>query len=188
MRINQADLPSFLSTAEILQVSGLQEQQQEEISDDKNVTVEDDVSQDTVVEIKEETDLSDSERSHSEVETVDHENGLKRKYSEIASNEETEDLKLEDTSNEIEVEEKEEELWDDVKTVSFEFIKSARSKHSDGLLLTHDRNYRFSKNQTARSGKAHYYYCSERNSGCKASAVIQKLERFDEREGRKYLG
>ena len=189
VRLSQADLPAFLSAAETLQVSGLLEHQQLSEGDHQNVTVEEDVGEDqeTVVEIEEGTDLSDSGRSHSEVEPVDHENipplKRKRKFSEIESTEETKDLKLKDTFDDIDVGE-EEELWDDVKTVSFEFIKSTRSKHSDGLLVTHDRSYRFSKNQTARSGKAHYYYCSERNSGCKASAVIQKLERFDEIEGR----
>ena len=42
-----------------------------------------------------------------------------------------------------EQEQEEDQQWDDVKSVSFEFIKSGKS-NVEGILVTHDRNYRVS--------------------------------------------
>ena len=186
MRLSQADLPSFLAAANTLQVTDLLEQQQqgveeEEISERKQEKVtleeEEEVSQETVVEIKEETvDVSDTiDRPQTPMIELENDPPLKGKYTEISRKKETRDLKCKDTSNKMkeEEEEEEDELWDDVRTVSFEFLKSGKSRQTEGLLVTHDRNYKFSRNQTSRSGRASYYYCSERQSGCKG--VISRL-------------
>ena len=176
VRLSQADLPSFLAAANTLQVTDLLEQQQqgveeEEISEreQEKVTLEEEeeVSQETVVEIKEETVGVSDTTDRSQTQMMELEN-------EISRNKETRDLKCKDTSDKVEEEEEEEDqLWDDVRTVSFEFLKSGKSRQTEGLLVTHDRNYKFSRNQTSRSGKASYYYCSERQSGCKG--VISRL-------------
>ena len=42
----------------------------------------------------------------------------------------------------------------------------------------------FHKNQTSRKGDVHYYQCNEKPKGCKARAVVRRLERFDEETGR----
>ena len=178
VRLSQTELPSFLSAANTLQITVLLEHQREVRGERYTVEDQMNVSEEDVIEIKEETDVSHSEKSQSPVETMRHEHYLppERKYTK------TDDLKSEETSDDVE-EEEEEEMWDDVKTVPFEFVKTGNSK-LDGMLVTHGRNYKFSKNNTSKSGKVHYYTCSEKKSGCKASAVIQRLERFDEREGR----
>ena len=171
VRLSQTDLPSFLAAANFLQVTDLLEQQQgveeEEIREreQEKVTLEEEVSQETVVEIKEETVGVSDTIDRSQTQMMDFEN-------EISRNKETRALKCKDTSDKVE-EEEDDELWDDVRTVSFEFLKSGKSRQTEGLLVTHDRNYKFSRNQTSRSGRASYYYCSERQSGCKG--VISRL-------------
>ena len=44
--------------------------------------------------------------------------------------------------------------------------------------------FQFSKNKQNKSGKVQYFNCGESKRGCQAKAVIQSLEKFDEKEGR----
>ena len=113
VRLSQADLPAFLSAAETLQVSGLLEQQElrEQISenvavDQEQELVSEEVREEDAVEIKEETVVSDRERSQSPMLTIETENypPLKRKYTEISSNGESEDLKFKEASDDVEEE------------------------------------------------------------------------------------
>ena len=199
VKLSQGQLLSFLSAANILQVGGLVEDHQqlsgekteeeqenltvEEVSgeiteeEQERVIVEEVIEEEEAIEIKEETDISETSRSKSQVKIMENCLPLKRKETEIS----TEDLMFEETSDDFE-EEKEIKLWDDVNTVSFEFIKMGKSR-LEGVLITHDRNYRYQKNRTSKDGKVHYYTCSEKKSGCKATAVIERIKRFDEREG-----
>ena len=117
----------------VLQISGLLEDQQKcDVGVGDIIEMEDNLTEENVHELKEEF--------QDQMNVVENLN--------FSSNSvETEDLKIKkpliSTEEEKEEEEEEEEdlLWDDVKTVSFEFIKFGNSK-GDGVLITHDRNYK----------------------------------------------
>ena len=44
--------------------------------------------------------------------------------------------------------------------------------------------FQFVKNRLNKSGNVQYFNCGESKRGCQAKAVVQSLEKFDEREGR----
>ena len=73
-------------------------------------------------------------------------------------------------------------LWDDVERVSYEFINLGKPK-SNGILTTHDRSYRYHKNQESKDGSIHYYHCPEKKRGCEGRASIKRVENFDETRG-----
>jgi len=89
---------------------------------------------------------------------------------------------ISDDGKEEEEEGQEEE--DDVDSVSFEFIKSGKSKRH-GILTTHDRSFKYHFNKTGGglNDTVEFYYCSEKKTGCQARAVLQHKEIIDE-EGR----
>ena len=138
VRLSQADLPSFLAAAETLQVSGLQEDQQEargEITE-----------QEDVLEVKEEF----KEKSLSLVEAVRTVPAGETKQSsdDDSSIAETKYRRSYYRSRKIiklhtseQAREERDRQWDDVETVSYEFIKTGKSK-PPGMLTTHDRSYK----------------------------------------------
>ena len=71
-------------------------------------------------------------------------------------------------------------LWDNPEDVSHTFIKTGKSK-KEGVLITHDYNFKFQKNQVSRKGDTWYYHCAEKISkGCPAKATIKRLETISE--------
>ena len=71
-------------------------------------------------------------------------------------------------------------LWDNPEEVSYTFIKTGKSK-KEGVLITHDYNFKFQKNQVSRKGDTWYYHCAEKLSkGCPAKATIKRLETISE--------
>ena len=76
----------------------------------------------------------------------------------------------------------EESPWDpNPDLVSFEFVKTGKSK-GDGILTTNDNNFKvqYEKNQVTKKGDVTYYVCSEIRSGCQAKATVQRTESIDE--------
>ena len=125
VRLSQADLPSFLSAAENLQVSGLLEKTRGENTE-----------QEEVMEVKEEVE----EKSVSLIETVTAApvEETKQSSDDESSMSSRKIIKLHTADQ---AREERERLWDDVETVSYEFIKTGKSK-APGMLTTHDRSYK----------------------------------------------
>ena len=128
VRLSQADLPSFLSAAENLQVSGLLEKTRGEITEQEEVM--------EVREVKEEVE----EKSLSLVETV---TAVPVEETKQSSDDESSmsSRKIIKLHTADQAREERERLWDDVETVSYEFIKTGKSK-APGMLTTHDRSYK----------------------------------------------
>ena len=69
--------------------------------------------------------------------------------------------------------------WDDPTTVSFDFIKTGKSK-GDGILTTNDNSFKLHYNKSTKGGQLQHYVCSHKKQGCQARALIQRIETEDE--------
>ena len=71
-------------------------------------------------------------------------------------------------------------LWDNPKDVDWQFMKTGHSK-LEGVVVTHDKNFKYQKNQKSRKGDTWYYHCSQKiPKGCPAKATIKRLETITE--------
>ena len=72
------------------------------------------------------------------------------------------------------------EVAQDSADVSWYFLKTRKTSHGPGALITHSDKYKFSVCNSARheiydGKKSFWWYCSERKrTGCKATAVLKK--------------
>ena len=58
--------------------------------------------------------------------------------------------------------------------VDFYFLKTGKSK-SEGVLITHSDNFKFTKNNVNRNGTLHYYACALKlTHKCQARAIIRR--------------
>ena len=70
------------------------------------------------------------------------------------------------------------------ENVPFYFLKTGKSK-GEGVLITHNGTFKFTKNNVNRKGTLHYYACSHKlTHKCQARAIIKKEVEVDEAEGR----
>ena len=66
--------------------------------------------------------------------------------------------------------------FDNPNDVDFKFIKTGKSR-KEGVLITHDSNFKYQKNQVGRKGDTFYYVCAERlKRGCPAKATVKRKE------------
>ena len=69
--------------------------------------------------------------------------------------------------------------WDDPTTVSFDFIKTGKSK-GDGILVTNENSFKLHYSKSTKGGQLQHYVCSHKKEGCQAKALIQRIETEDE--------
>ena len=73
-----------------------------------------------------------------------------------------------------------EEVTQDLADVSWYLLKTRKTSHGPGVLITHSDKYQFTENNSNRhpiydGKKSFWWYCSERKkTGCRASAVMRK--------------
>ena len=128
-RVRQKHLQRFLNLAKILQVEGLVDDDEEE-----EEQVSDEAAMQEMVEVKEETEEVKNRK------TVDILSSWSENYTELPNNSPKKNPKARVPTDSVEFSE---DIWDDVSTVSFEFIKKGKAAQ-DGMLVTHDRNYKVS--------------------------------------------
>ena len=72
------------------------------------------------------------------------------------------------------------------ENVPFYFLKTGKSK-GEGVLITHNGTFKFTKNNVNRMGTLHYYACSHKlTHKCQARAIVKKsveVNEVDEVEG-----
>ena len=130
-RVRQKHLQRFLNLAKILQVQGLVD---DDDDDDDEEQVSDEAAMQEMVEVKEETEEVKNRK------TVDILSSWSENYTELPNNSPKKSPKAPVPTDSVEFSE---DIWDDVSTVSFEFIKKGKAAQ-DGMLVTHDRNYKVS--------------------------------------------
>ena len=62
----------------------------------------------------------------------------------------------------------------DPSNIDFYFLKTGKSK-SEGVLITHGENFKFTKNNVNRNGTLHYYACAlKQTHKCQSRAIIRR--------------
>ena len=131
-RVRQKHLQRFLNLAKILQVQGLVGDDDDDEEEEEQVS--DEAAMQEMVEVKEETEEVKNRK------TVDILSSWSENYTELPNNSPKKNPKAPVPTDSVEFSE---DIWDDVSTVSFEFIKKGKAAQ-DGMLVTHDRNYKVS--------------------------------------------
>ena len=64
--------------------------------------------------------------------------------------------------------------FEDPCDVTFKFLAGTGKRSKDGVLVTHNGNFKFHKSKESKSGDRIYYQCADKvRSGCKATAIVE---------------
>ena len=64
--------------------------------------------------------------------------------------------------------------FEDPSDVTFKFLAGTGKRSKDGVLVTHNGNFKFHKSKESKSGDRIYYQCADKvRSGCKATAIVE---------------
>ena len=63
--------------------------------------------------------------------------------------------------------------------IIFYFLKTGKSR-GEGMLITHNGTFKFTKNNVNRKGTLHYYACAHKlTHKCQARAIVKKVDEVE---------